>query len=370
MRRMTASIAGVLCTVLVFSGALTAQSNPHLVVYEGSKGPGAGKHIVMLSGDHEYRSEETLPALARILAQRYGFKCSVFFTVDPATGFITPGNSKISGLEALKSADLMVVFLRFQDFPDDEMRHIADYLDRGGPVVGFRTATHAFQIKRPDAAYVKFDWQNKGDFAGGFGRQVLGETWVSHYGTNHKMSSRLILEPSQAGHPVLRGVKDVWVQSGGYTADPLPPTTILARGQILNGMTPDSPPNPDKQQVPVAWVRSYPPPPRSGYGAVSPEPALSSERAKADGAKLPGTEKARVFTTTHGASEDLLNEGFRRMTVNAVLWAVGLESSITAAGDVSLVGPYQPTTFNFNGYVKGVKPADMAGWDTPIPPKR
>ena len=221
--------------------------NPHLVVYEGSKGPGAGKHIVLLSGDHEYRSEETLPALARILAQRYGFKCSVFFTVDPATGFITPGNSKISGLEALKSADLMVVFLRFQDFPDDQMQHIADYLDRGGPVVGFRTATHAFQIKRPDAKFLRFDWQNKGDFTGGFGRQILGETWVSHYGTNHKMSSRLILEPSQAGHPVLRGVKDVWVQSGGYTADPLPPSTILARGQILNGMTPDSPPAPDKK---------------------------------------------------------------------------------------------------------------------------
>ena len=181
----------------------------------------------------------------------------MFFTVDPATGFITPGNSKISGLEALKSADLMVVFLRFQDFPDDQMQHIADYLDRGGPVVGFRTATHAFQIKRPDAKFLKFDWQNKGDFTGGFGRQILGETWVSHYGTNHKMSSRLILEPSQAGHPVLRGVKDVWVQSGGYTADPLPPSTILARGQILNGMTPDSPPAADKKEMPVAWVRSY-----------------------------------------------------------------------------------------------------------------
>ena len=223
------------------------------------------------------------------------------------------------------------------------MQHIADYLDRGGPVVGFRTATHAFQIKRPDAKFVRFDWQNKGDFTGGFGRQILGETWVSHYGTNHKMSSRLILEPSQAGHPVLRGVKDVWVQSGGYTADPLPPSTILARGQILNGMTPDSPPAPDKQQVPVAWVRNY-----TGASGKS----------------------GRVFTTTHGASEDLLNEGFRRMAVNAVLWAVGLESSITADVDVSLVGPYQPTTFNFNGYVKGVKPADMAGWDTPIPPKR
>jgi type 1 glutamine amidotransferase len=333
----------LLVATFLLTSTLAAAQNPGLVVYEGKNGPGRGKHIVLLSGDHEYRSEESLPELARILAQRYGFKCSVFFTVDPDTGFINPGNSNVSGLEALKTADLMIVFLRFQDFPDDQMQHIADYLDRGGPVIGFRTATHAFQIKRPDAKFLKFDWQNKGEFAGGFGRQILGETWVSHYGTNHKMSSRLILEPSAADHPVLRGVKDVWVQSGGYTADPLQPSTILARGQILNGMTPDSPPAADKKEMPVAWVRSY-------TGASG--------------------KTGRVFTTTHGASEDLLNEGFRRMAVNAVLWAVGLENSIRPDGDVGLVGPYQPTTFNFKGFVKGVKPAEMAGWDTPIPPKK
>src|SRR5687767_12847918 len=323
------------------SGA--AAQNPHLIVYEGDQGPGRGKHIVFLAGDHEYRSEESLPALARIMARRYGFKCSVFFTTNPQTGFIEPGSSHLAGLEALRTADLMVVFLRFQDFPDAEMQHIADYLDRGGPVVGFRTATHAFQIKRPDAKFARFDWQNKGDFAGGFGRQILGETWVSHYGTNHKMSSRLILEPSQVGHPVLRGVKDVWVQSGGYTADPLLPSVILARGQILNGMTPDSPPAPDKQIMPVAWVRTY----TSSTGKTG-----------------------RVFTTTHGASEDLLNEGFRRMAVNACLWAAGLEKSIDAGGDIGLVCPFHPSTFSFGGHVKGVKPSDMAGWDTPIPPRK
>ena len=134
---------------------------PHLVVYQGDKGPGAGKHIVFLAGDHEYRAEESLPALARIMAKHYGFKCSVFFTTNPKTGFIEPGSSNIAGLEALKTADLLVVFLRFQDFPDAEMQHIADYLDRGGPVVGFRTATHAFQIKRPDAKFLKFTWNKQ-----------------------------------------------------------------------------------------------------------------------------------------------------------------------------------------------------------------
>ena len=140
--------------------AVASAQNPHLVVYQGDAGPARGKHIVFLAGDHEYRSEESLPALARIMARHYGFKCSVFFTTNPKTGFIEPGSSNIAGLEALKTADLLVVFLRFQDFPDAEMQHVVDYLDRGGPVVGFRTATHAFQIKRPDAKFLKYDWKD------------------------------------------------------------------------------------------------------------------------------------------------------------------------------------------------------------------
>lgn len=325
---------------LGLSAAAHAQ-NPHLVVYKGDAGPGVGKHIVFLAGDHEYRSEEALPALARILARRYGFTCSVFFTTDPKTGFIEPGSSHIQGLEALGTADLMVVYLRFQDFPDAEMRHIVEYLDRGGPVVGLRTATHAFQIKRPDAPFLKYTWRD-GDvsYPGGFGRQILGETWVSHYGTNHKQSSAIVIEPAQASHPILRGVKDMWVESGGYTADPIAGSVVLARGRVLNGMTPGSPPAPDKKELPVAWTRTY----RGASGR--------------DG---------RVFTTTHGASEDLRNEGFRRMLVNAAIWAVGLESAIQPANDVALVGPYNPSTYSFGGFVKGLKPADMAGWDTPIP---
>jgi type 1 glutamine amidotransferase len=331
--------------VLAFVGAalFAAPSwaqNPHLVTYQGDKGPGHGKHIVFLAGDHEYRSEEALPALARILAKHYGFKCSVFFTTDPKTGFIEPGSSNMAGLEALKTADLLVIFLRFQDFPDAEMQHVADYLDRGGPVVGFRTATHSFQIKRPDAKFLKFHWQTGEAYPGGFGRQILGETWVSHYGTNHKMSSRLILQPDQLTHPILRGVKDVWVQSGGYTANPIEGSVILANGEILNGMTPDSPPAQGKQQMPVAWYRTY-----TGTSGRS----------------------GRVFTTTHGASEDLLNDGFRRMSVNACLWAAGLEKNIQPDNDISFVGPYHPTTFAFGGFVKGITPASLAGWDSPIP---
>jgi hypothetical protein len=327
---------------------IVAAQNPHLVVYQGDTGPGVGKHIVWLAGDHEYRGEESLPALARIMARHYGFKCSVFFTTNAATGFIEPGSSNISGLEALKTADLLVVFLRFQDFPDAEMQHVVDYLDRGGPVIGYRTATHAFQIKRPDAKFQKYTWSHgatgaAGDFAGGFGRQILGETWVSHYGRNHRQSSRLLLQADQSSHPILRGVKDVWAQSGGYMAAPIAGSTVLALGQILDGMTPSSPPAPDKKEVPVAWVRTY----RGASG-----------------------QSGRVFTTTHGASIDLLNDGFRRMLVNATLWALGLEASIQPDGNITFVGPFRPSKFAFLGFVKGVKPGDLAGWDTSIPPKK
>ena len=173
-----------------------AGANPHLVTYRGERGPGLGKHIVFIGGDHEYRSEEGLPALARILARHYGFTCSVFLTTNPTTGFIEPGSSHIAGLDALKTADLLVIFARFQDFPDVEMSQIVDYVNRGGPIVGFRTSTHAFQIRRPDSPFLKYTWDNKApDYTGGFGRQVLGETWVTHYGTNHKQSSRLVIEP-------------------------------------------------------------------------------------------------------------------------------------------------------------------------------
>ena len=111
-------------------------------------------------------------------------------------------------------------------------------------------------------------------------------------------------------------------------------------GQILDGMTPDAPAAKDKTEMPVAWYRTY---------------TSASGRS------------GRVFTTTHGASEDLLNDGFRRLAVNACLWAAGLEASIRPTNEIGFVGPYQPTTFSFGGFVKGVKPADLAGWVAPIP---
>ena len=331
---------------LGFSTCACAQSGAPLdaaayrVVYKGTQGPGLGKNIVLIASDHEYRSEESLPALARILAKYYGFTCTVIFALDDE-GNILPGGSNIKGLDALDNADLMVLFTRFSNFSDEQMQHFDSYLKRGGPIVALRTSTHAFNIK-DNPNWQHYDYRYSGPktaWKDGFGEYVLGETWVSHYGTNHKQSSRLTIADSEKGHPIFRGVKDMWVQSGAYTAEPK--GTILAYDQPLNGMTPDSPADNTKKPVPVAWTKTY---------------------------QIENGKSGRSFTTTHGASEDILNEGFRRMLINAAFWAMGMEKNIKPTNNIAFVGPYQPTTFNFEGYKAHVKPADLAGWDTLIMP--
>src|SRR5215475_4534227 len=119
------------------------------VVYQGKQGPAVGKHIVFLSGDEEYRSEEGLPMLAKILAIRHGFKCTVLFSINPADGTIDPvTQTNMPGIEALDSADLCVMALRFRELPDETMKHFADYLNAGKPIIALRTSTHAFAYDR------------------------------------------------------------------------------------------------------------------------------------------------------------------------------------------------------------------------------
>ena len=168
------------------------------MVYDGFDGPGKGKHIVLISGDEEYRSEEALPQLGKILAQRHGFKCTVLFAVDPATGMIDPNNRhNIPGLEALRTADLMILFTRFRDLPDEQMRHIVEYVEAGKPIIGIRTATHAFMIPA-GKTYARYSDGSK-EWDGGFGRQILGETWINHHGDHGKESTRGIIAPGAEG---------------------------------------------------------------------------------------------------------------------------------------------------------------------------
>ncbi len=319
---------------------LAVRAAEHSLVFEGAAGPGRGKHIVLISGDEEYRSEEALPQLAKILALRHGFRCTVLFAVEPETGIINPERrDHIPGLDALAGADLMVMFLRFRDLPDEQMRHIVHYVESGKPIVALRTSTHAFDLKT-SATYRHWAWNSREPgWEGGFGRRVLGETWIRHHGKHGRQSTRGILAPGERDHPVLRGIADgdIWVPTDVYAVRlPLPADSRpLVLGQVLNGMEPSSPPAEGPQNdpmMPVAWVKTY-------TGASG--------------------RTARVFTTTMGSSQDLLSEGFRRLLVNACYWATGLEDRIPPRSDVALVGEYRPSPFGFGGFRRGLRVKDL-----------
>src|SRR6266581_9353323 len=222
---------------------LTNARTADYVVYEGKGGPGAGKHIVFLTGDEEYRSEESMPQLAKILAVRHGFKCTVLFAINPGDGTIDPNvSTNLPGAEALDSADVIVMLLRFREWPDEQMKHFVDYYLAGKPFIALRTSTHAFDYgAKSESPYKKFHWQSK-EWPAGFGKQVLGETWVSHWGNHKKEATRGVIEAAARDHPVLRGVTDVFGDTDVYEADPPGDATVLVRGQVLKGMDPGDAP--------------------------------------------------------------------------------------------------------------------------------
>jgi hypothetical protein len=308
------------------------------VVYEGGKGPGHGKHIVFLSGDEEYRSEEGLPMLAKILAVRHGFKCTVLFAINPADGTIDPLTlTNVPGMAALDSADLCVMKMRFRELPDAQMKHFADYVNSGKPIIALRTSTHAFMYERnKQSPFAKWDWRSK-DWPGGFGQQVLGETWVSHHGDHGKESTRGVINETFKTDPILRGVREIWCPTDVYTVSHLPADAkVLVWGQVVSGMKSADPAvegEKNDPMMPLVWVRNY-----------------TGERGRT----------SKIFATTMGAAVDLENEGLRRLLVNACYWAVGLEKKIPAKANVDYVGEYQPNWFGFGKFKKGLKPEDLA----------
>jgi hypothetical protein len=213
------------------AAAVAGAAEPLFQVYDGGEGPGKGKHIVLLTGDEEYRSEEALPMLGKILSVRHGFRCTVLFAVDEE-GFVDPNNQEsLTNPEALDSADAIVMLLRFRRYPDATMARLKTAIGRGIPIVGLRTSTHAFA----------FTDGRHGDF-NQFGKRVLGEKWVNHWGHHKHEATRTVVEPGSAANPILRGVGSVFCTSDVYEAYPPADADILLRGQVLTGMTPDSPP--------------------------------------------------------------------------------------------------------------------------------
>lgn len=297
---------------------LRADEGPGLHL-AGGEGPGKGKKIVFMAGDEEYRSEEALPMLAKILSKRYGFDSTVLFSTDPEKGYIDPNQQKnLPGTEALADADLLVIFTRFRDLPPEQTAPITAYLNAGKPVIGLRTATHAFAGAMEDGGWTYGDWKE-----GGFGLKILGETWVAHQGAHKKEGARGVLEDANASHPVLRGVEDVFAASDVYAVKNLADdATVLMRGVVTETLDPSSKAVAGEKNDPpqaFAWLREY----------TAPNAAA----------------KGRAFCTTAGAAVDLVSEDLRRLVVNAALHLVGLE--VPEKADVSYVDPYYPSFYGF-----------------------
>ena len=305
------------------------------VTYNGVTGPGKGKHIVFLAGDEEYRSEEALPQMAKILSQHHGFKCTVLFSVKPETGEIDPNTSDNEpGIEALDGADLCVTSLRYRRWPDEQMKHFADYVAAGKPLIGLRTSTHSFNGLK--GTYAAFN---------NFGKEVFGEKWVNHWGRHKSEATRGIIEPTAKGDPLLNGVSGLFGTTDVYEAYPPADAKILLRGIVLKGMKPDDEPADYKKQRATD---------KQDQGVNDPPmPIVWTRENKTESGKV-----NKTLCTTMGAATDFEDERLRRLIVNAAYSFTGIE--VPALANVNVVGDYNPSMYGFNGFTKGVKPFDHA----------
>lgn len=290
-------------------------------------------HIVFLTGDEEYRSEESMPMLARILVRELGVKATVLYALDDQ-GYIDPNRTdNIPGTEILKTADLLVVFTRFRNLPDPQLQPILEYVDQGKPVAGFRTATHAFRYEsNPAKAHLNDAWP----------QNLFGQKWVTHHGhfdDGQNPLTQVSLDPAQLDHPILRGVKPFaaysWlyhVQGNGHelSGDSRP----LLQGTALKSSHDGAYPLTN----PVAWIKTH---------------------------RAPGKPPARVFFTTLGHPYDFKDPNMRRLALNGLTWALGQEEKIPLTGlNPTYTTPYNPNNSGFGDkYKKNKKPV-------PIPPSR
>ncbi len=337
------SIIWLLLAVLNFQAiAHPVPESPKWLTYSGGDGPGKGKHIVLIAADQEYRSEQSMPMMARILSQHHGFDCTVLFAVnekgevDP-TMPVYPEKGKefkshhIPGLENLASADLVIFFTRLLTLPNDEQEQIVRYIDSGKPIIALRTANHGFLHALPYQMNGKrIDW----------GVDILGGTFLNHHGNWHADSTRGILVEAQKNHPILTGVKDIWGTSDVYRTykegGSLPAgCTALVWGQPLLGRQHDDPPNRELEPLPVAWFKFW---------------------QTSDG------KSARVFHSTMGSGEDFKSAGLRRLIVNAAYWGLGMESAISPTSSVEYVGPFKPLESGFDYADIGVVPKPPAAY--------
>jgi len=245
-------------------------------------GTNRGFSIVFVTGDHEYSSERTMPLLAAALEKNFAFRTSVLYATEPNGRRNESYEKSIPGLEALRTADLAVFFLRWRQLSREQLDFIQEYLDSGKPLIGFRTDSHAFKYPANDPLA---RWNAFGEFA--FGTPPgWGASGHTHFG--HDSSTDVSIAPGAENLPILQGVnKNFHVRSWLYRVLPdYPPKDAvwLLMGHAVN---PDQPAQPN----PVAWTWQT----RQG---------------------------ARSFYTSLGHPGDFASEPFQRLVVNAIFWAL------------------------------------------------
>ncbi len=211
--------------------------------------------VVMVAAEFLYHSRETLPILSQSLQRKYP-------DVDWVV-LMRPEDPKIQtvpGLEVLENADLVVLFMRRMTLPEDQLNRFKDYLAKGKPMIGIRTASHAFEN------WVEFD------------SKVLGGHYQNHHSNDFKPAIRSI-QPSE--HPILKGVNS-WTSAGSlYKNAPLGAgSQVLLQGTISG-----------QPSEPVAWTHHY--------------------------------GKSRVFYTSLGHPDDFKEPSFTTLLDNAVMWGLG-----------------------------------------------
>lgn len=290
------------------------------------------KHIVFVSGEEEYRSEESFPMIAKILERETGAKVSFCFSVD-SSGYIDPNNTRhIGDLEKLKDADLMVIFARFRALPEDELKYIKDYVESGKPIIGLRTSTHAFLYKEDSLKHMNNEWPTK----------VFGQQWITHHGHfddgNKPLTS--VYYANKMMQPILRGVKPFDAYSWLYHVDGgqwklQGDCNILLKGKSLKSNH-EMEGNLEKFPLtnPVAWTKTY----TTNSGKTS-----------------------KVFFTTLGHPYDFKDASMRKLLLNSILWTLDAENKIPENGvNADPVDIYQPSNSGFGQkYKKGVKLVDL-----------
>ena len=233
-----------------------------LALSASAAAPAKQPTIVLISGEYEYHSAETLPVFKKFLEASYPLHC-VYLARPAATNEQT-----IAGLEALDTADLAVIFIRRMTLPEDQLARFRKFADAGKPIVGIRTASHAFQ-----------NWKE-------WDRDVLGGNYQMHHGGQFLPMIRVV--PEARSHALLQGVPAEFKTSGSlYKNAPLPAASVPLLLGTIEG----------KPTEPVAWTHSY--------------------------------KGGRVFYTSLGHPADFEVPAFRQLIVNAIYW--GLNQPVPAA---------------------------------------